>query len=34
MHSPGRNVAPALAVGGLPSALVGRWSALVSEVNV
>ena len=31
MHNPGRNVALALAVAGLPSALVGRWSVLVSE---
>ena len=33
MHCPGRNVALALAVASLPSALVGRWSALVSEVH-
>ena len=31
MHCPGRNVALALAVASLPSALVGNWSALVSE---
>ena len=31
MHNPGRNVALALAVAGLPSALVGRWTAPVSE---
>ena len=30
-HDPGRNVALALAVAGLPSALVGRWGAPVSE---
>ena len=31
MHCPGRNVALALAVASLPSALVGRWSAPASE---
>ena len=31
MHNPGRNIALALAVAGVPSALVCRWSAPVSE---
>ena len=31
MHNLGRSVALALAVASLPSALVGGWSALVSE---
>ena len=33
MHNPGRNVALALAIAGLPSALVGRWNAFVSELH-
>ena len=31
MHDPGRSVASSLAVASLPTALVGRWSAPVSE---
>ena len=33
MHNPGRNVALALVIAGLPCALVRRWSAPVSELH-